>query len=154
LRLHRPHLSRPSLIPAEPAAAALTEQWTSIVCTHVDPVLVRQYVGAYLFPRGPGGKPDRAAIDPILEAMQVQMSFLDAAVSTGGHLGGDTFTLADAYLIPILLPVVFQAHREFPARSEAPTVLRTHGHCVHVREPVVCRRELRQRLALHQIGSI
>ena len=28
----------PSLIPAEPAAAALTEQWASIVCSHVDPL--------------------------------------------------------------------------------------------------------------------
>lgn len=92
----------PSLIPADPGGAARTEQWVSIVCTHVDPLLVRQYVGAYFFPDTPDGSPDRKRIDPIQEQMQRQFSQLDVAVGATGHLAGATFTLADAYLIPIL----------------------------------------------------
>jgi glutathione S-transferase len=91
-----------SLIPSDPTGAALTEQWIAIVCTHVDPLLMRQYAGAYFFPRTGDGRPDRAVIDPILESMQAQIAFLDAAVSASRHLYGNVFTLADAYLVPIL----------------------------------------------------
>ena len=92
----------PSLIPADPVGAARTEQWVSIVCTHVDPLLVRQYVGAYYFPDTADGSPDRKRIDPIQEQMQRQFWQLDVAVGAAGHLAGAAFTLADAYLIPIL----------------------------------------------------
>ena len=92
----------PSLIPAQPAAAALTEQWTSIVNSHVDPLLARQYLTWYFFPKTADGKPDRTLIDSILDAMNAQIAFLDARVSASGHLCGDRFTLADAYLMPIL----------------------------------------------------
>src|ERR1700722_15029592 len=53
----------PSLAPADPVTAAQVEQWLSIVCTAVDPVFLRQYFGAYVFPGTPDGKPDRARID-------------------------------------------------------------------------------------------
>jgi glutathione S-transferase len=91
-----------SLIPSDLPGAALTEQWIAIVCTHVDPLLMRQYAGAYFFPKTGDGQPDRAIIDPILDAMRAQIAFLDAAVSASGHLYGNAFTLADAYLVPIL----------------------------------------------------
>jgi glutathione S-transferase len=91
----------PSLVPADPVGAALTEQWVSIVCTHVDPVLMRQYAGAYLFPRTLDGQPDRTLIAPMLEPIHTQIRCLDAAV-TSGYLAGNSFTLADAYLVPIL----------------------------------------------------
>ena len=92
----------PSLIPADAAAAARTEQWVSIICTHVDPLLVRQYLGAYFFPNTADGTPDRSRIDPIQESMRVQFAQLETAVSRTGYLAGDSFTLADAYLVPIL----------------------------------------------------
>jgi glutathione S-transferase len=92
----------PSLVPTDLAAAARTEQWVSIVCTHVDLLLVRQYAGAYFFPTNADGSPDRGRIDPILDQVKAQLELLEGAVSTTGHLVGQSFTLADAYLIPIL----------------------------------------------------
>jgi glutathione S-transferase len=92
----------PSLVPADVPHAAKVEQWVSIVCTHVDLLLVRQYVGAYFFPGTPDGSPDRNRIDPIMDSIRAQIAFLDDAVRTTGHLAGTTFTLADAYLVPIL----------------------------------------------------
>lgn len=92
----------PSLIPADPHLAAKTEQWVSLICTHVDPLLMRQYAGEYFFPKSPDGGPDRARIEPILQAVEAQIAFLDQAVEPTAHLIGETFTLADAYLIPIL----------------------------------------------------
>lgn len=92
----------PSLVPPDPADAARVEQWVSIICTHVDLLLVRQYAGAYFFPTAADGSPDRKRIDPILQAVGSQIAFLDTAVEATGHLAGATFTLADAYLVPIL----------------------------------------------------
>jgi glutathione S-transferase len=63
---------------------------------------VRQYLAAYFFPRTPDGRPNRAAIDAGLPKMEEHFAVLDRAVAKTGHLVGDTFTLADMNLLPIL----------------------------------------------------
>jgi glutathione S-transferase len=92
----------PALIPAEPAAAALVEQWLSLINTHIDPLLVRRYLRAYIFPDTPDGSPDRKTIDAALAEMPAQFAVLDTAVSATGYLAGSSFTLADIDLLPIL----------------------------------------------------
>lgn len=94
--------SGPSLIPADPTDAARTEQWISILLTHVDPVLIRSYVGGYYFPETKDGSPDRAKIDPVLALIEVALQIFDRAVSRTGHLVGGAFSLADAYLVSYL----------------------------------------------------
>jgi hypothetical protein len=37
-------------VPADPVKAAQVEQWVSIVNTHIDPLWLRQYLRAYVFP--------------------------------------------------------------------------------------------------------
>ena len=92
----------PPLAPRDPVAGAETEQWLSLVNTHIDPLLVRQYLAAYLFPGTPDGKPNRAVIDAALPKMERHFSVLDNAVAKTGHLVGDSLTLADINLLPIL----------------------------------------------------
>jgi glutathione S-transferase len=92
----------PPLVPGDPAAAARVEQWISIVNTAMDPVLVRQYLGAHFFPGTPDGSPDRARIEAALPKMAAQLDVLERAVAATGHLVGDAFTLADINLLPIL----------------------------------------------------
>src|ERR1700730_11256192 len=41
--------ARPALLPADPVKAAQVEQWVSLVNTGIDPIWVRQYVGAHIF---------------------------------------------------------------------------------------------------------
>jgi glutathione S-transferase len=91
----------PALVPREPAAARV-EQWLSIVDTAMDPVLVRQYLGAHFFPGTADGSPDRARIEAALPEMATQLAVLDRAVAATGHLTGAAFTLADINLLPIL----------------------------------------------------
>lgn len=91
----------PGLIPADPADAARVEQWVSLVNTSIDPVCVRQYLLAYMFPGTPDGAPDRARIDAAVPKLQQLMALLEGAVGNG-FLVGDSFTLADAFLVPIL----------------------------------------------------
>ena len=92
----------PPLAPRDPVAGARAEQWVSLVNTHVDPLLVRQYLAAYFFPGTPDGQPNRAVIDAALPKMEPIVSLLDRAVGKTGHLVGDGFTLADINLLPIL----------------------------------------------------
>lgn len=92
----------PPLAPRDPVQGARTEQWISLVNTAIDPLLVRQYLGAYFFPGTPDGKPNRAVIDAALPKMETHLAVLDRAVALTGHLVGADFTLADINLLPIL----------------------------------------------------
>ena len=92
----------PKLIPDDAREAAEVEQWVSLVNTAIDPYLIRTYIFGYLFPKGADGNPDRAAIGAVLPAMQTQIDVLDKAVARTGYLVGDSFSLADIYLMPVL----------------------------------------------------
>ncbi|HME27020.1 MAG TPA: glutathione S-transferase family protein [Acetobacteraceae bacterium] len=92
----------PPLIPRDPAGAARTEQWISLINTGIDPVLVRQYLLAYFFSGLPDGAPDRAKIDAALPKMREMFAVLDRELGTSAYLAGDSFTLADAFLLPII----------------------------------------------------
>jgi len=104
----------PKVIPEEPRAAALTEQWVSIVNTMMDAPLVRAYLFNYIFPKTADGKPDRAAIDAIAPKVRETIGILDAAIGKNGNLAGKDFTFADINLMPILFYV-----RKFPEGAEA-----------------------------------
>lgn len=92
----------PPLAPRDHVGGAQTEQWISLVNTHVDPLLVRQYLGAYFFPGTPDGRPNRTIIDAALPKMEPVVAVLDHAVAKTGHLVGDKLSLADINLLPIL----------------------------------------------------
>lgn len=104
------------VIPEDPRLAAQVEQWVSLINTAIDPVMIRGYVLAYVFPKGADGKPDRAAIDGVLPAMRQQFEVLDHAVASTGYLAGNDYTLADIDLMPILFYV-----QRFPEGGEAMT---------------------------------
>ena len=91
----------PALILADTAKAAEVEQWVSIVNTTIDPLWMRQYLAAYIFPGTPDGAPNRPVIEAALPKMEKQFPVMDRAVASG-YLAGDTFTLADMYFTPIL----------------------------------------------------
>jgi glutathione S-transferase len=92
----------PSLIPTDPVTAARTEQWVSLLITHVDRTILHGYVVPYYFPEAPDGTPNRAQIEKAVPDVQAQMRLFDSTVSRTGHLVGGSFTLADAYLMAFL----------------------------------------------------
>jgi glutathione S-transferase len=92
----------PKLIPDDAHGAALVEQWVSLVNTAIDPCLIRSYVVTYLRAQMTGGVPDRAAIEAALPALQTHIDVLDRAVAATRHLAGESFSLADIFLLPIL----------------------------------------------------
>jgi glutathione S-transferase len=92
----------PFVLPSAPRLLALTEQWVSLVNTLIDRTIIRTYLFAYIAPGTPDGKPNRAAIDAVIPALRQQVAVLDKAVAPTGHLVGDSFTLADINLMPLL----------------------------------------------------
>jgi glutathione S-transferase len=92
----------PALVPTDPVASAQTEQWISLINTAIDPVWIRTYFREYAFPTGPDGTPNRDAIAGAVPKMEPHFAIFDHAVASSGHLVGADFTLADAFLMPIL----------------------------------------------------
>jgi glutathione S-transferase len=68
----------------------------------MDRTLVRQYLIAYVFPKTPDKSPDRAIIDRVVDDVRAQLALLDTAVAKTGYLAGDSFSFADANVMPIL----------------------------------------------------
>ena len=93
----------PALVPAEPLAAARMEQWISSVNSYFHGPCISQLVGQYVFPRGPGGEPDRAVIDAAETPVRRALRTLDSACAAGPYLAGDHLSLADLFVLPLLL---------------------------------------------------
>jgi glutathione S-transferase len=91
----------PRLVPTDLRGRINSGIWTSIVTTSIEPLLVRQYLFAYMFPETADGKPDRAAIDALLPKMEAAFDTLENAIRSW-DIGGDAFGRHDAYLVPIL----------------------------------------------------
>jgi glutathione S-transferase len=67
-----------------------------------DPQLRLQYVFPHVFPRGPDGKPDRATIDAALPEIRKILGAFDRAVGGRDFVAGDSLTLADILLAPMI----------------------------------------------------
>jgi glutathione S-transferase len=102
------HFPGPALTPRNPAGDAQVEQWISYHNSVVDPLLIRRYLFAYVFPKTADKSPDRILIDAMQPALEREVEVLDHAVARG-HLVGDSFTLADIYMT-----VTLWTSRRFP----------------------------------------
>jgi glutathione S-transferase len=94
--------SSAALLPGSQLARAQCEQWVSVVNAYLYDTMVRRYVLQYIFPRGPGGQPDRGVIDGALKEMPAQLAALDKAYGDGDWLAGGTLSMADLFVAPIL----------------------------------------------------
>lgn len=91
----------PKLIPQEPKAAAVVEQWVSIVNSALMPVF-QAYMASYFFPRTADCEPDPNAIAVATGPANDYLKLLDRAVGATGYLAGDSFSLADIAVLPML----------------------------------------------------
>ena len=73
-----------------------------MVNTGFDLTFARQYLRAYFFSGLPNGAPDRATINAALPKMHEMFALLDRELATRPYLAGTDFTLADAFLLPLI----------------------------------------------------
>ena len=96
------HFEGPPLTLGDKHADAKVEQWISYICSVSDPLIVRRYLFAYVFPKTADKKPDRAIIDQALPAVAREIEVLDGAINSNGYLVSNRFSIADMYLLPIV----------------------------------------------------
>ena len=90
----------PPLVPADPVAAAVQEQWISLVLTTFDPVLARQYLVTYI--NAPGGTPAPEAVSAIMPRVRDCFGVLEQRLAAVPYLAGAAFSLADMFLFPLM----------------------------------------------------
>lgn len=92
----------PSLKPADPLARFRDDERASWVNDYVSGVLLVKFVVQYVFPKGPDGKPDRAVIEGAFDEIRGTLKVLDDTYDGRDFLVGDTVTVADFFLAPII----------------------------------------------------
>ncbi|MXN63470.1 hypothetical protein GR183_01010 [Stappia sp. GBMRC 2046] len=92
----------PKLFPADPVEAAKAEQWISLTNTVLDPLFIRRYLFAYIFPKSENGALDRAAIDTAVEEMRPLFQAVDTALAATGYFAGSAPGFADWNLFTML----------------------------------------------------
>jgi glutathione S-transferase len=116
----------PSLVATNPWARARMEQYVSLINCHGYDAMIRRYVLQYVFPKGVNGAPDRAVIDKALPEIKSQLDVFDSAYGPRNLLSGDTVTLADLLLAPIVSYLgMFPESKAMLAA--APNVSRAHA---------------------------
>ena len=92
----------PALIPASVRARARAEQWVSATGSYLYDAMIRRYVLQHLFPKGPGGEPDSAVIAAARGEIARYLAILDDAYGENDAITGETFSIADLLLVPII----------------------------------------------------
>ncbi|WP_300574061.1 glutathione S-transferase family protein [Phenylobacterium sp.] len=92
----------PPLQPADALGQAEVLRWISLVNAYVFPVMNR-FVKERLVKPAWGFETDQAFLAAARDPLRTQMRVIGEAVAAAGHLVGDRFTLADAFLLPHLL---------------------------------------------------
>ncbi len=92
----------PPLQPSDRRTRARMLQWISLINAYVYPVMVRVLVSERLFSHWRAAVPDQERIAAALPEINRQLAVLEQALADGGMLAGDSLTLADLFLAPML----------------------------------------------------
>lgn len=95
----------PRLLPEAPLAQARVEQYVSFLSSYWYPRLISDYAMLYVLPMLEGKAPDAAAIDRVLPQVDTTLGEIEAHVGDSGYLVGDSLTLADLFLAPVVATV-------------------------------------------------
>jgi len=87
------------LVPSEPKARALMEQWASLEQGTLTPE-ISGIVGQRIFAPVFGGKTDEAKVAAHAEKAKQGLDVMDAHLARNSYLAGEQFTLADIFFMP------------------------------------------------------
>lgn len=116
----------PSLIAGNIRKRARMEQYVSLINCHGYDAMIRRYVLQYVFPKGANHAPDRAVIEKAVPEIKSLLEVFDRAYGPRNLLAGQTVSLADLLLTPIVF--YLGAFPESKALlAGAPNVTRAHA---------------------------
>ena len=92
----------PQLQPSDLQQRAQMDQWVSIVNSYIAGHAMGKLVGPYLFPKGKDGEIDREKIEKSKPKVREHLGLLEEAYGDRDYLVGDTITMADLAIAPVL----------------------------------------------------
>jgi glutathione S-transferase len=92
-----------ALVPDTPLEAARMEQWISSINSYYHKPCISHLVSQYVFPKGPGGQPDRQVIEAAMPEIDTAMRQLAEHYQSNTYLAGERMSLADLFVAPILM---------------------------------------------------
>jgi glutathione S-transferase len=95
----------PPLQPSDPVPLARMHYFVSVTNSYLYPTSVPRYILQYIFPSGPDGKPNREVIDAAIPEVRKALEVLDGEHGDSAWLCGDSVTLADLFLGPLLFSI-------------------------------------------------
>ena len=95
----------PALLPADPRAAAIADQWISAVCDYVPQSMTRTLIAPRIIYPLVGRPVDEAAVAAGEPLRRQHLAILEATLAKSDWLAGTALTLADLFLAPILFYV-------------------------------------------------
>ncbi|HEY8383253.1 MAG TPA: glutathione S-transferase family protein [Microvirga sp.] len=104
-------LPGPSLVPADPKDRARMDMVTSIIDSYGYGPIVGGVVAYHLFPDFVGGKNDAMHHEALGKSRRV-MTELMRIRSGSAYLAGDSLSIADLYLAPLLAYIALTPHRD------------------------------------------
>lgn len=120
----------PKFIPEDAAGAAQVVQWISYGNVKVDRWLMREFVVPNTFYDKTKG-PDATKINAAMPEVATVLAVLDAAISKGGFLAGNSLSFADLNVVPMLI-----ALQRFPAGQD---MLSAHPRLLAYMEMITAR---------------
>jgi glutathione S-transferase len=125
----------PRLTPTSPAARAVMEQWMSAINCYIYDETVRNYALQYIGARRRGEEPNREVIDAYLPRVERDFGLLDDAYARSTWIAGDSLSLADLMVGPIVQTVTMC--------PEGPAALARRPHLARAYEAIRGRESFR-----------
>lgn len=94
-----------SATPLQPASAAdkaEVDQWANCLALYVDQIFIRRYVVEFAFPKGENDTVRQAEVEEVEPEVIRLLNLLDKEMAEKAFFKSDTFSIADAILIPML----------------------------------------------------
>ena len=92
----------PALQPSDSLARARMCQWISVISDYVYAQMVNNLARQYFIVPLRGGEPDMKLVTESLPAVKQQIDLIEETLAAHPYLAGETYSLADMFLEPIL----------------------------------------------------
>ena len=91
----------PKLQPTDLKGRAVMTQWISALNDYVIPACIGGLVRHHVFPKGPDGQPDMAAIETGTPLVAAQIDIVEKALENKTTFTGEQVGIADLFLLPV-----------------------------------------------------
>lgn len=90
------------LLPKDPLAISLIDQWSGALSLYIDNILIRQYFLEFAFPKGPNNTIRISIVEKLIPDVISALNLLERQLNNNTFFCGNSYSMADAILTPML----------------------------------------------------